>query len=153
MNKLVTLAAVGLISVGFASSASALTFSPAGTKFTATGMTSLTKNGVTVPCTAKFKYKTTTNGKKVKVTSATFSDASGTCAAITATNFPWIGTPTSMTTADIAGAAVTSPLGNCGPGTVPVTVSGGNLTFNGILNPGMCMVSGTLVSSPPITIQ
>lgn len=153
MRSLTALATIALVSFGFASGASASKFklSPASTKFTATGATTLVKGGVTVPCTANFKGATNAMGVG-KVTAATFT-GSALCTSITAGSLPWKAQAINATTANILLVVVNSPLGTCGPGTVPVTDNAsGQLGFNSTLNPGACGVSGTLQTSPVITI-
>jgi hypothetical protein len=152
MKTFTTLAAVALVSFGFANSASAFKLSPPSTKFKASGSTSLTKSGVTVPCTANFVGKTSAKGTG-KITGASFTGSS-TCTAIQATGLPWQAKAISATTANINNVSVNAgPLGTCGPSTVPVQISGsGAITFNNVVLTGGCSVSGTVQSTPAVTI-
>jgi hypothetical protein len=149
MKSMISIAVVGLAALSFASSADAFSFSPTKTRFTATGPVSATLNGATLSCTGKFRISTNKGGKG-KVTAVGFSGSQA-CKTAGAAGLPWALTATGATTAKIVNATFTSPAGNCGPANMPVTVSGGVISFNGAL--GQCsQVSLSLTTTPTISI-
>jgi hypothetical protein len=145
--------AIAVAGVGLATSAQAYHFSPVATKFTATGPTTLSQNGQTINCTSKFTGKTNATGSSGNITGLSITGSDIRCGLVSGTNFPWKGKPTGATTGKVMNAEVTSPLGTCGPGTVsPIGLSGGVITFNNILNPGSCKVTGTVTTSPTLSV-
>ncbi len=131
MKLFTVIAAVGLVSAGLADGANAagFKFSPPSTKFTATGPTSATLNGVTLPCTGTLKGSTTATGVG-KVTGGSFTGQIG-CSSVTFTGVPWKMTATTATTATIFGVDFSTPLGSCGPANLVVQLTGGVFTYNG----------------------
>jgi len=135
MKTIITLAAIGLTAISFASTASAkagFKFSPASTKFSGTGPSSATLDGITVgPCTTTLKGATAKSGTG-KITSGSVSGP-GFCGDITFSNLPWKMLATTATTATITGAEFTSPVGTCGTATstIVANLSGGVFTYNG----------------------
>lgn len=150
MKSAIVLAAIGLTTLGFASSANAFKFSPPNTKFSGTGPTSATKGGVTLSCTGTLKGSTNAKGIG-KVTGGSFTGALG-CSSVGLTGLPWPMKATSATTGTVSKVTFTSPIGNCGPGTLPVHLSGGVISFNFLLNPGACQITGSLTTHPTISI-
>ncbi len=153
MKSIIAIAALSVATFGLATEASAFKFSPPSTSFTASGPTSLTANGITLACTSTFTGSTNARGKG-KVTGFSASGGLG-CTSVVGSNFPWKAKAISATTAKFTGVQVGIPgLGiNCGPGSVTATDNGsGAITFNATLNPGNCMVSGTVQTTPPVTI-
>jgi hypothetical protein len=153
MKSIIAIAAVGLVSFGFASSASAakagFKFSPASTKFTATGPTSATLNGTTLACTGKLSGATNKAGAGT-VTGGSFTGALG-CSSVTFTGTPWKMTATTATTATIAGVEFTTPLGSCGPANLVVTLKAGTFTYNGKFD--QCSnITLTLKTTPTLSI-
>ena len=144
---------MGVLAFGFASSASAANkFQPIHTKFTATGPISLTQNGTTLNCAVKFRGATSTTGREGRIIAANFSGSGG-CAAVKATALPWKAEPgISLSTIKIEQVSLFSPHGLCGPDPVQATLSGGAISFNSTLIPGNCQFSGSLTTSPTITI-
>ncbi len=151
MKALIATAAMSLATLGFATSASAFTFSPSHTKFKATGQVSLTQNGTTLACTANFRGATSATGREGRIIAANFSGAGG-CTAIKANSLPWKVLPTSLSTIKIEQLSLTSPQGLCGPDPVQADLSGGVISFNTTLLPGNCQFSGSLATTPTITI-
>lgn len=155
MKSFLTVAAIGLAAAGFASSASAAgyKFSPPSTKFTGTGMTSATTQGITIACNASLKGNDNANGVG-KVTSGSFSNGGGQngadCPFVTFSGTPWKMKATGPTTATVYGVDFSSPVGSCS-GNLPITVQNGVISFNSPL--GNCsQVSGTLTTSPTLSI-
>lgn len=130
--------------------ASAWHLSPESTKFTGSGTTSATKNGVTLKCTAKFTGKVTSTGIGY-VTGGTFSGAIG-CSSVALKNLPWKSTAVSSTGVHIANVTFSSPIGDCGPGTVPTTLKSGVVRFKNVSLSGGCVVNGTITTSPTLSI-
>jgi hypothetical protein len=147
MNSITAITAVGLVSL--AGAANAFEFSPESKTFVGTGPTSATLNGITLACTGTLHGKTTKTGIG-KVTSGSFTGAAG-CSSVGLQGLPWTMKATGASTATVANVTFTSPIGNCGPANLPVNVSGGVISFtNATL--GNCKVSGTLTTTPTISI-
>ena len=151
-RRLGALAAIGLASLSFAGPAWAFHFLPAAAKFTGTGSATLSGAGSGFPCQARYTFKTNDTGSKAKITKMQFFGSPHDCVLIDAVGLPWTMVPTSSSTANILAVNITTPGPNCGPGTFPITVSGGSISFNAPLNPGNCQFSGTIASSPQIFI-
>jgi hypothetical protein len=130
--------------------ASAWHLTPENTSFTGKGSTSATKNGITLKCTANFTGNVDGSGVGY-VTGGTFSGALG-CSAVTLQNTPWTSTAVSATKVNIANVTFSSPIGNCGPGTVPTTLKLGVIRFKSVSLAGGCVVSGTVTTSPKLSI-
>ncbi len=154
MKNLPAIAAIGVLSLGFASAASAAGFSPAATKFTASGEIMVTQNGATTTCAASLKGATNKSGKEGRIYSATFSGANPNCASLAAATLPWKIEPNPAGGGNfrIEQFTLISSVGTCGPDRLPARLSGGVITFNHTLNPGACQVSGSLTTSPTISV-
>jgi hypothetical protein len=152
MRVLVTIAAAALVSLGFAATASAYSFHPRSTTFTGTGSTKLTKGLLSVPCTAHFSGKTDSLGHGF-ITGASFSGSSA-CSAIRPAALPWKALATAAHSAVVYNAEVTASIfGTCGPSNVPITVSStGVITFNNATLKPNCVVSGSVATTPQVTI-
>ena len=153
MRTLAALAAVTLVSVALAGSASAYSFSPTSTKFTALGSVVVMKNEATFRCDASFGGSTNKTGVG-KFTAVTFT-GSPQCTAIQATGLPWEFRALAASGAVIKGMAATvGDLGPpCGPSNVHVMVDGtGVIKFNHAVLDALCSVNGTLQTAPVITI-
>ena len=155
MKILTSLAAIGLASFGFASSAAAYRFSPTDVHFTASDSTGLsTPNASNVTCRLKLRGGVGHKGKEFKVKSAVFKGSDARCATITASNLPWKAQPINATTAKLLGVALISPFGNCGDATsnMLVGMGGGSLSIDTFLNPGSCTFRATLSTTPALSI-
>ena len=153
MKSITALAAIGLVSFGLADSASAakagFKFSPANTKFSGTGPTSATLNGVSLNCTGTILGASNKAGVG-KVTGGSFTGALG-CSSVTFSGTPWKLVATTATTATISGVDFNTPIGDCGPANLVVTVSGGVFTYNGKFD--QCSnISLTLKTTPTVSI-
>jgi len=138
----------------FASDDTDATFrlTPVSTNFSAAGATTLNKSGVTLNCTANFTGATDANGGGA-VTAATFTGGS-ICTSLAAQGFPWAVTANSLTQVTIQNVTVNSLAGACGPSAVVAAYdnAAGTLTFNNAPLAGGCTVTGTLTTSPKLTI-
>jgi hypothetical protein len=152
MRTLAALVAVTLVSVALAGSASAYSFSPTSTTFTALGSLTLAKSGSPVVCAASFGGSINKTGVG-KFTAVTFT-GSPTCMAVQATGLPWGFKAVSASRAMIRGmAASAGSLGTCGPSNVHVMVNAtGVIKFNHAMLTGGCSVNGTVQTAPVITI-
>ncbi|HWA90298.1 MAG TPA: hypothetical protein VG889_09705 [Rhizomicrobium sp.] len=152
MKAVLTIAATAaLVSFGLSAPAAAYHLTPENSTFTGTGNTSATKNGVTLPCKAKFTGAVDSKGVG-SVTSGTFSGQVG-CSSVGLSNLPWTAKAKSATKVSILNVTFTSPIGNCGPGTLPVKVSGtGVISFKNVALPGGCTVTGKIKTKPALAI-
>lgn len=150
MNRLAILGVAAAASLALATSASAFTLSPVKKAFTATGPAALSLNGVTINCTATLTGKVTKTGAMAKITGASFSDATGSCAQVMAADLPWMVKPTGASTISINHIAASVP--SCGPAKINATLSGGTIGINTTINPGGCMINASLTTSPTISI-
>lgn len=151
MKTAIAIAAAGLVSFGIIDTASAAyEFNPENTSFTGTGMTSATKNGITLKCNATFKGKVDVNGVG-HVTSGSFTGQVG-CSSVTLGNLPWKSLAISATKARIYNVKFNSPIGNCGPGNLTTTLKNGVVSFTNQPLPGGCTVSGNITTSPKLSI-
>ncbi|WP_394834960.1 hypothetical protein LVJ94_51520 [Pendulispora rubella] len=125
---------------------------PASTNFTASGSMTLKKGLVTLNCTATFTGATDAAGAG-KVTAATFSGGS-LCSGLKSAGFPWAVVPSSTTQATVQNVTVNTSLGACGPSNLAAAYNNtnGSLTFTNAALSGGCSVSGTLTTSPRITV-
>jgi hypothetical protein len=150
MKTAVIAIAAGLMSFGIVGSAAAYHLSPENTKFSGTGNTSATKNGITLKCKAKFQGHVDANGIGY-VDSGTFSGELG-CTSVGLQNTPWKATATAATKATIANVTFTSPIGNCGPGNLATKLVSGVISFANRPLSGGCTVSGKITTSPTVSI-
>jgi hypothetical protein len=148
MKFLAMIGAIALMTFGLTAQASAQsTFF-----FTGSGTMSLTKSGITIPCTIGTgsemgdSFDSSTDIGTIGTWSLT---GSALCASIAAVGLPWTVTVTSATTASISGVEFSSPLGTCGSGTITGTLSSGVLTFPS-QSLGACTISMSLTTTPPI---
>ncbi|WP_394846755.1 hypothetical protein LZC95_04735 [Pendulispora brunnea] len=125
---------------------------PASTNFTASGSMTLKKGLVTLNCTASFSGATDAAGAG-KVTAASFSGSS-LCSGLTSANLPWPIVPSSTTQVSVQNVRVNTSLGACGPSNLAAAYNNtnGSLTFSNASLSGGCSVSGTLTTSPRITV-
>jgi hypothetical protein len=154
MKIAVAFTAIGLAISALAGSVDAAGYklSPASTKFTGTGPTSATTSGgVKLACTAKFAGSTTAAGVG-KITSGSFTGPLG-CTSVTLGNLPWKAQALTAKTGEILNVEFDTPIGNCGPGTLPASINGtGVISFNSTNLKGCSSVSGTIATTPHVTI-
>jgi hypothetical protein len=154
MIKSIALTAAGVLSLGIAAVTPAAAFhlTPEGTSFKATGKTSATKGGLTLPCKAHFQGHTDDNGVGF-VDSGSFTDdgAIG-CTAVTLQNLPWETDATGKKTVVIHNVAFSTPIGDCGPGDITGKLKNGAIVFTAVPLPPDCTVSGKLKTNPQLSI-
>lgn len=146
----VTAAAVMSFAVAATTPAAAYHLIPESTSFTGTGNTSATKNGVTLACKAKFQGHVDANGVGF-VDSGSFTGQLG-CDTVGLGGLPWKAPAKSATKATITKVSFTSPIGNCGPGNVPVKLVNGVIKFTDVPLAGSCTISGKITTSPTLSI-
>jgi hypothetical protein len=152
MKKTIAILAAAALTFGAAGSAFAKGYrlSPEGMSFTGTGTTSATKNGITLKCKATFQGHVDDTGVGF-VDSGSFKGQVG-CTAVGLGGLPWTSTAKNAKKVDIANVSFTSPIGNCGPGDLLVTVTDGTIKFKNLPLAGDCVVSGTIKTSPALAI-
>jgi hypothetical protein len=152
MKKAIAITAAGLMSFGTvcATPAAAYHLIPESTNFTGTGKTSATKNGITLPCTANFKGNTNATGAG-SITSGAFSGQIG-CSSVGLGGLPWKALAKSATKVIIYNVSFTSPIGNCGPGNLTTKLTNGVIKFTNVALAGGCTVSGSIKTTPTISI-
>lgn len=151
MKSAILFAATALLSFAGAASAATYHLTPLSTSFTGTGNTSATKNGITLPCKAKFNGNVDAGGVG-HITSGSFSGQLG-CESVSLGNLPWTANATSKKNAVIHNVVFNSPIGACGPGDLPVKVSAkGVIAFTNVPLAGGCTVTGKIKTKPALGI-
>lgn len=152
MKTAIALSAAALLSLGIAGTTPAAAYHliPENTDFTGTGNTSATKNGITLKCKATFQGHV--DGKGVGyVTGGSFTGELG-CTSVGLGGLPWKSPAKSATKVIINNVSFTSPIGNCGPGKVPVKLNDGVLKFKNVELAGNCTISGKITTNPTLSI-
>ncbi|MEO7027271.1 MAG: hypothetical protein ABI056_06925 [Caulobacteraceae bacterium] len=146
---LLALATFGAIAT--AASAAAVSFSPAPTSFSATGVLNLASLQTGTKCEITLKGRVNKKGVG-KIDSLTFAGNSQ-CAGTTATALPWKVLASGASLGKIVGFGFSgSFFGDCGSGTVPFTDdASGDWSLSATL-PSGCTVNGFLNTTPPIVI-
>lgn len=151
MKTAIAITVAGLMSFGIGiTPAFAYHLIPESTSFTGSGNTSATKNGVTLACKAKFNGAIDGSGVG-SVTSGSFTGQLG-CTSVALSNLPWKATAKKATKGTILNVTFTSPIGNCGPTTLPVKLKNGVISFTNAVLSGGCTVSGKIKTSPTVSI-
>jgi hypothetical protein len=152
MKTAIAIIAAGVVSVAMIGSAAAKGYHliPESTTFSGTGKTSATKSGVTLACKAKFSGHIDANGIGY-VDSGSFSGELG-CSSVGLSGLPWTATAANAKKAVLANVAFTSPIGNCGPTNLTVTIKNGTLSFKNAALSGDCTISGKIKTSPEVSI-
>ena len=88
------------------------------------------------------------------VTGSTFTSGTPTCGMIVSTNLPWTFTAgPGASLGMIRAVTITTPVGTCGPGDVPVSIGpAGAVSINAVMLPPNCKLSATLTITPAIVI-
>jgi hypothetical protein len=123
---------------------------PESTNFTGKGKTSATKNGITLACTASFKGYTDSSGIGY-VTGGSFTGELG-CTSVKLKNLPWKSTAVGQYAVDLANVTFSSPIGNCGPGTLLTKLRYGYVSFTNAQLSGGCTVSGKILTAPKLSV-
>ncbi len=152
MKKAFAVTFAGILSLGIAGTTPAAAYHliPENTDFTGTGKTSATKNGITLKCDATFQGHVDSKGVGF-VDSGTFTGQLG-CESVGLGGLPWKAPAKSATKVIINNVSFTSPIGNCGPGKIPVKVKSGVIKFTDVPLAGNCTVSGSITTSPTLSI-
>jgi hypothetical protein len=152
MKTAIALTAAGLMSLGIvaATPAAAYHLIPEGTTFKGTGKTSATKSGITLACKANLQGSIDAEGVG-SVTGGSFTGDLG-CTSVGLTGLPWKSTASKATKGVIAGVTFTSPIGNCGPSDLPVTIKNGTISFKNAPLAGSCTISGKIKTKPKVSI-
>lgn len=158
MKTLLSIATLGLASVGLAGPAAAAPgfhFEPEGATFTAKGGVTVTAGAVSLPCTAHLDGRINALGD-AKITSASFSGLS--CAGLTASNLPWPMHAANVNKFNIKRVTVSAAvLGVCGPGKVLATLTtvGSRIVISGADLPGLvpCSLTADLQAKPHLRIR
>jgi hypothetical protein len=132
------------------SPAAAFHFVPVNTAFQASGTVGFVQGMVGYVCTLDAIGKTGARGK-AKITKVTLT-GNDDCTATKAIHLPWRIKASGPSGAKIKSLGFTGPVGECGPGPGAIQVDGaGHWSFD-LLLPPTCIVSGSLTTSPAITI-
>jgi len=153
MKTVITIGAAGITLLGMAGIAPASNYklSPPG-NFVGNGNTSATKNGISLPCKAHFTGTINSAGIG-EVTGGSFKDNGAVgCTSVKLINLPWKSVAVSLKKVKILNVTFSSPIGDCGPGTLPVKVVNGAIVFRTVPLPGGCSVSGKITTNPKISI-
>lgn len=150
MKSITTLAVAALATLGLATRASAVSFSPASAAFTARGPMTLTKGGVPFPCKGLVSGRTDATGVG-HITAVSFSGGEG-CRAITAAGLPWRMKAHTLSRANILGVTLSTSRGACGPGRVKPKITHGEFRFKADPLSPDCVIEGSLSTSPKISI-
>ena len=163
MKILKTLCVASMLALGVASTASAFSFSPTTGTATFRGATNLVKGGTSLACTSTFTVVPVvpTGGTLAttgRVTAASFSGGLlGICSTVTASGLPWVVTPLSLTSVQVSGVAVNTPIGNCTSSTLTGAWTNGPpaaMSFTSQPLAPDCFVTGNLIQNTgaPVTI-
>lgn len=151
MKSAILFAATALLSFGGAASAATFHLVPLSTTFKGNGKTSATKNGISLPCKAKFNGNVDASGVG-HITSGSFTGQIG-CESVSLGNLPWTANATAAKKAVIHNVKFNSPIGACGPGDLPVKVTAtGTIAFTNVPLAGGCTVSGKIKTKPQLGI-
>ncbi len=152
MKTAIVITAAGLMSFGIVgvTPAYATHLEPKNASFAGTGSTSATKNGITLKCKAKFQGNVDADGVGF-VTKGSFTGDLG-CTSVTLSNLPWKSVAKGTKKVNISNVTFNSPVGNCGPGTLPVKLANGVISFTSAPLSGGCTISGKIKTSPPLSI-
>ncbi|HEY4113601.1 MAG TPA: hypothetical protein VGM17_06010 [Rhizomicrobium sp.] len=151
-TAIASIAAASLFSLGVLGTtpAAAYHLTPENSKFKGKGHTSAVKNGISLACRAKFTGTVDKNGVGY-VTGGTFTGQVG-CSSVTLSNLPWPGTATGKKTVELDNVTFSTPIGDCGPGSITTKLVDGVIKFNAAPLAGGCMVSGKIHTDPVLAI-
>ena len=153
MKVLSAVLIAGLTCVSLAGPARAFTFAPKSAGFTATGSVVIAKPTGQINCGMTAKGFTTAIGT-AKITAASFTPGVAACANTAAQGLPWPAKAVGAGKGKIAHVSLIGAFtGACGPAVVPITVSGAGVwAFSNASLPGGCKISGSLHTTPHITV-
>ncbi|WP_206957941.1 hypothetical protein [Trinickia acidisoli] len=154
--KLIPIGAALTLCVAASAPAFAVTVAPAG-PITLSGSTTLTNPVTSLGCTATMTGTIGGSGE-ISITSASFSGNS-LCSHVTPASLPWSGQVLSTTSLSLSGVGVNTPLGNCGPSTIGASMTENPADKETVIGfaqqilSGGCKVSGSLTTTPYLTVQ
>jgi hypothetical protein len=130
----------------------AASIGPAGA-FTASGPTALKNNGIPVLCNATFTGTVFPDGT-AQITAASFKGGL-ICGGIRGAKLPWRVNAPSTREIVLAGVSVTTPLGPCNAAEMRASSDSatGELTFNDAQLAPKCSMTGTLTTTPQLSIN
>lgn len=124
---------------------------PENTNFTGSGRTSATVNGITLKCAASLTGSVDNTGVG-SITGGSFTGQLG-CSSVQLTNLPWTATAATRFTVRITNVTFSTPIGDCGPGTLTVKLGQrGYFSWTNASLPGGCTISGHILTSPKLSI-
>jgi hypothetical protein len=153
MSTRSTLAIAALVAAGLAAPALAASFAPKNTNFLASGpVTIITPQGV-LNCTLT-SDAVVTGGGEVEFINASFTGSEDACFENSFSQTPYYVIAKGMRRGKILGVSGSGNLlGACGPGALPFTAAKtGVWTLEKTTLPGGCKISGSLTTSPAITV-
>jgi hypothetical protein len=143
-------AAAAVLALVAAGAASAYSFTPTATNFTAQGSATFVMGGVSTTCAAAVQGKV--NAKGVPMFNSVSLSGSSACAAIQATGLHWNLRASSLSAGRIMTASFVSASTTCGPGNIRIAVDGaGGISFSNAPL-GACTLSASLATSPALSI-
>lgn len=151
MKNAIAIASAAILTFATIAPAAAYHLEPKSTSFTGTGNTQATKNGITLKCKATFQGHVDAAGIGW-VDSGTFKGQVG-CTSVGLGGLPWKSPAKSATKVNILNVSFTSPIGNCGPNTVPVKIIDGKIRFKNVAMAGACTITGVITTNPALSIQ
>jgi hypothetical protein len=153
MSRLSTLAFALLVPAGLATPALASLYTPRNTNFSAIGPVTITTQQGVMNCTVTFQGVTTGRGE-LEFINASFNGSEDACFENSFVGNPYYVPANGTKRGKILGVSgFGSLLGSCGPGNLPfVAGKTGVWTLKKTTLPGGCTVSGSVTTSPAITI-
>lgn len=152
------LSATVLATAGLAAPASAATFVPNPlANVTFTGNLNIVQLGSNATCAVTLRGFVPGGGSAVMITAASFSGGSFQCRLYTSAGLPWKLIPNTATSVTLQGFSFNTTVGSCS-GNVTTSWANGTpsaMVFSGATLPGSpapCTITGTLNSSPNLTI-
>ena len=158
MFKTASIASAAVLAVaGFAAPAMAQSISPAGTSFVLSGALTL-EQSTTINCNVSLNGTVAADGSSATITGGSFSPGDWQCGLLVSpSGFPWTITPNGGGSITITNIGASSILGSCN-GVITTNWNNGtsSVSFPGSTIPGSpnsCKITGTLTSSPGLTIS
>ncbi|WP_433948402.1 protein activator of alkane oxidation PraB [Brevundimonas diminuta] len=156
--KAASIASAAVLAIaGFAAPAMAQSISPAGTSFVLSGALTL-EQSTTINCNVSLNGTVAADGSSATITGGSFSPGDWQCGLLVSpSGFPWTITPNGGGSITITNIGASSILGSCN-GVITTNWNNGTSsvyfptsTIPGSPNP--CKITGTLTSSPGLTIS
>jgi hypothetical protein len=158
MFKAASIASAAVLAVaGFAAPAAAQSISPAGASFVLSGSLTL-QQSTTINCDVSLNGTVAPDGSSATITGGSFSAGDWQCGfLVSPSGFPWTITPNGGGSITITNIGASSILGSCN-GVITTNWDNGtsSVSFPDSTIPGSpnsCKITGTLTSSPGLTIS